>query len=290
MSTRWFGPRRLQPVSTDGYERIRIRPLSPTIGAEIEGIDLREPVDRATYFELRRALLAFKVIFLHDQDITPAQHVAFARLFGELEVHPFLPNREGFPEVIVFAKDENTKGYENTWHSDVTWRQEPSLGSVLRAREVPRVGGDTLFCDMHAAYEGLDDSLKATIDGLQAVHDFTRTFGSMLDAKTLAERQKEFPPALHPVVRTHPETGERAIYVNWPFTSHIVGMQRAESDRMLETLYRLADVPEYQCRFRWRKNSIAFWDNRAAQHYASSDYWPQVRVMERVTIVGDRPV
>src|SRR5262249_40136540 len=134
-------------------------------------------------------------IFFRDQDVTPAQHVAFARLFGELEVHPFLPYREGFPEVIVFAKNEQTRGYENNWHSDVTWRQEPSLGSVLRAVEVPGVGGDTLFCDMYAAYEGLSDQIRDAIDGLEATHDFTRTFRSMLDEKTLAEKQKEFPPA-----------------------------------------------------------------------------------------------
>jgi taurine dioxygenase len=176
------------------------------------------------------------------------------------------------------------------WHSDVTWRLQPSLGSVLRAREVPDPGGDTLFCDMYAAYDGLQDDVRASLHGLRAVHDFTKTFGRALDPDALAQKQKEYPPAEHPVVRTHPETGRKALYVNAAFTSHIVGMARDDSRRLLDLLYRQATVPEYQCRFRWRPDSIAFWDNRAVQHYAVSDYWPRRRVMERVTIIGDTPV
>jgi taurine dioxygenase len=190
----------------------------------------------------------------------------------------------------LLEKNEQVGGYENVWHSDVTWRLQPSLGSVLRAREVPDIGGDTLFSDMYAAYEGLDDSVRTSLDGLRAVHDFTYTFGRRLSAEALAEKQKEFPPAEHPVVRTHPETGRKALYVNAAFTSHVVGLSPAESEQLLDLLFRQATVPEYQCRFRWRADSIAFWDNRAAQHYATSDYWPRRRVMERVTIVGDTPV
>ncbi len=155
---------------------------------------------------------------------------------------------------------------------------------------MPDVGGDTLFCDMYAAYEGLDDDVRASLDGLRAVHDFTHTFGRLLDADALARKQKEFPPAEHPVVRTHPETGRKALYVNAAFTSHVVDLPRDESKQLLDLLYRQATVPEYQCRFHWRPDSIAFWDNRAVQHYAVSDYWPQHRVMERVTIIGDTPV
>jgi taurine dioxygenase len=287
------GPRRLRPTYDENerqpYRRIATVPLSPTVGAEISGVSLAEPIDAPTFDEIHRALLEYKVIFFRDQDITPEQHVAFARRFGALETHPFVPHREGHPEVMVLQKNDQIGGYENVWHSDVTWRLQPSLGSVLLAREVPAVGGDTLFCDMYAAYEGLSERLRTSLDGLRAVHDFTRTFGRMMSADELAKKQQEFPPAEHPVVRTHPETGRKGLYVNAAFTSHIVGMEPEEGDRLLERLYRQASVPEYQCRFRWRRHSIAFWDNRAVQHYAVSDYFPSRRLMERVTIVGDKP-
>ncbi len=288
-----YGPRPFlhdmrQGLEQVPYKRITLRSLSPTIGAEIGGVDLGD-LDDETFAEIERAHLDYKVVFFRDQDITTEQHLAFARRFGELEEHPFLPSKEGYAKIIRFAKDEDVKGVENAWHSDVTWREKPSLGSVLRAHEVPSVGGDTLFSDMVAAYQGLDDELKAKLEGLRAVHDFTRTFGLLLDPETLAEKQKEFPAVEHPVVRTHPVTGLKAIYVNAVFTSHIVGLEREEGDRLLRLLQRQAAVPEYQCRFRWEKNSIAFWDNRSLQHYAASDYWPQHRVMERVTIIGDRP-
>ena len=246
-------------------------------------------MDAATFAEIHRALLEYKVIFFPDQNITPEQHVTFARRFGTLETHPFVPHRDGHPEVMVLKKNDRMGGYENVWHSDVTWRLAPSLGSVLLAREVPAVGGDTLFCDMYAAYEGLDDDVRTALEGLRAVHDFTRTFGILLDKEELAKKQAEFPPAEHPVVRTHPETGRKGLYVNAAFTSHIVGMEPHESKRLLSLLYRQATVPEYQCRFRWRPYSVAFWDNRAVQHYANSDYYPQRRLMERVTIIGDTP-
>ena len=190
---------------------------------------------------------------------------------------------------MSFEKDEKVAGVENIWHSDVSWREVPSLGSVLRARAVPEVGGDTLWSDMEAAYQGLPDDLKERIDGLRAIHDFSQSFGFGLTPEQLEESRKKFPPAEHPVVRTHPRTGRKSIYVNGIFTSHVVGMEPEESDALLRRLFQEARVPEYQCRFRWEPNSIAFWDNRAVQHYASSDYWPQKRVMERVTVIGDRP-
>jgi taurine dioxygenase len=287
------GPRRLRPTYDEPerqpYSRISPEPMSPTVGAEIDGVSLSEGLDAETFDEIHRALLEYKVIFFRDQDITPEQHVAFARRFGALETHPFVPHRDGYPEVMVLEKSDKIGGYENVWHSDVTWRLEPSLGSVLLAREVPDVGGDTLFCDMYAAYEGLPEKVRTSLDGLHAVHDFARTFGRMMSAEELAKKRLEFPPAEHPVVRTHPETGRKGLYVNAAFTSHIAGMEPAESDRLLELLYRQATVPEYQCRFRWRLHSVAFWDNRAVQHYANSDYYPSRRVMERVTIVGDKP-
>jgi taurine dioxygenase len=208
-------------------------------------------------------------------------------------VHPFAPSKPGYPEVLAITHDREHPGRENTWHSDVTWRIEPSLGSVLRAVEVPPVGGDTLFADMYAAYEGLSDDVKAEIEGAIAMHDFGhfRT-GMRRQGKSEAEIEafnQAYPMVEHPVVRTHPETGRKALYVNAAFTQHIVGLEKDRSDALLRKLYAQAAIPEYQCRFHWETNSIAFWDNRASQHYAASDYWPAVRRMERVTVIGDRP-
>lgn len=229
------------------------------------------------------------MIFFRDRHLSPAQHVAFARRFGELQVHPFLSANAEHPELVRFEKGADTGGYENGWHSDVTWRAEPSLGAVLHAVSVPPTGGDTLFCDMAAVYDGLSDDTKARIDDLVAVHDFSRAFGHHLDDTAKAELREQYPVVEHPVVRTHPETGRKLVYVNRFFVSHILGMSEAQSIALIDELCRHADAPEYQCRFQWRNDSVAFWDNRAVQHYASSDYFPDVRIMERASIIGDRP-
>jgi taurine dioxygenase len=288
-----YGPRkhianqreRLDALHFDHFEAAL---QSPCMGAEIRGVDLSRPANPALLQELRTALVEFKVLFFRDQDVSAQQHSDFARQFGELETHPFLPAGET-PNVIRFAKDENTVGVENIWHSDVSWRLEPSLGSVLRAHEVPDIGGDTLWADMEAVYEGLPADIKERIEGLRAVHDFVHTFGLGLNDEERARKQEEFPPASHPIVRTHPETKRRGLYVNRIFTSHIEGVDREESEDLLDFLYREVEVPEYQVRFKWAANSIAFWDNRSTQHLAASDYWPQTRVMERITVIGDRP-
>jgi taurine dioxygenase len=272
---------------------LAVSPLTPTIGAEIAGIDLTHPLDGESKERVRALLLEWKVLFFRDQDITTEQHLDFARNFGALEVHPFAPHKPDYPEVLAITHDRDNKGRENTWHSDVTWRIEPSLGSVLRAVEVPSFGGDTLFADMYAAYEGLDGETRARIEGRKALHDFAHFRVAMrkrgLGEDAIAALNAQYPTVEHPVVRTHPETGRKALYVNAAFTQYIIGMERAESDSLLKHLYAQAAIPEYQCRFRWRANSIAFWDNRSSQHYAVSDYWPAVRRMERVTIIGDRP-
>ncbi len=266
-----------------------IRPVTPAIGAEIAGIHLAERCDPGTFAELDKAFMEHKVLFFRDQHVTTDQHVAFCRLFGELEIHPFAPSKPGHPEVLMVVANDKRKGNENTWHSDVTWRQEPSLGSMLRAVEIPPLGGDTLFANMELAYEALDDELRERLLDLTAIHDFTRVFGGRQPADELAELREKYPPAEHPVVRTHPVTGQRSLYVNAAFTDHIVGMDRAESDRLLAFLYRQASIPEYQCRLRWAPDTVALWDNRCVQHYAVSDYFPARRVMERVTVAGDRP-
>ena len=278
-----------QPSPNPDFQTIEVSPLSPTVGAEISGFRMDGDVPPEQVAELRRALVDWKVIFFRDQDVDVHEHVAFGRLFGELEVHPFAPAMEGHPEVLVIHNDERTKGGQNDWHSDVTWRQQPSLGSILRARIVPPVGGDTLFCDMNAAYRGLDAETREQIDGLHAIHCFDRVFGRKLSEEKRAEVLEKYPPARHPMVRTHPESGLKSLYVNNSFVSHIDGMDNPEGHRLLRRLYRQASTPEFQVRFRWQVDSVAFWDNRAVQHYAAFDYHPQQRRVERVTLVGDRP-
>ncbi|MGB0112876.1 MAG: TauD/TfdA family dioxygenase [Ilumatobacteraceae bacterium] len=272
---------------------ITVTPKSPTIGAEISGVDLAAECSDDDIALIRRALLDYKVLFFRDQDITTEQHLAFGRRFGELEVHPFAPHKPDHPEVLAITHNADREGRENRWHSDVTWRLQPSLGSILRCIESPDVGGDTLFADMYAAYDGLPQRVKDRVEGRVARHDFAH-FRQLLRARGvddagIAEMEATYPNPEHPVIRTHPETGRRGIYVNAAFTQEIVGMDPAESAELLSTLYAQATFPEYQVRFTWDANSIAFWDNRACQHYAVSDYWPKVRRVERVTIIGDTP-
>ncbi len=274
-------------------EAVTITPKSPTIGAEIAGIDLGTTVSDETIGVIRAALLDYKVLFFRDQDITTEQHLAFARRFGELEVHPFAVNKPDHPEVLAITHDEDRPGAENNWHSDVTWRVQPSLGSILRGVEIPAVGGDTLFADMYAAYDGLPERIKERVEGRTARHDFPNFRRSLrkrgASDDEIADLEKQYPNPEHPVIRTHPETGRRGIYVNRAFTQEIVGLDPDESTELLEILYAQAQHPEYQVRFTWAANSIAFWDNRSCQHYAVSDYWPNTRRVERVTICGDVP-
>jgi taurine dioxygenase len=289
-----YGPRRHVAAHRARLDALRFdhfepRLLSPCLGAEIRGVDLSTPLSPGLLKELETALVEYKVLFFRDQKISARQHADFAAGFGELEVHPFLPAGDA-AEVIRFAKDADVVGVENVWHSDVSWREQPSLGSVLRAHEVPEVGGDTLWADMEAVYEGLPDDLKTAIEGRRAIHDFMASFGLGLNEAERAKKRAEFPPASHPIVRTHPVSGRRCLYVNRIFTSHIEGMDREESDQLLDRLYREIEVPEYQVRFKWERDSLAFWDNRSTQHLAISDYWPQARVMERLTVIGDQPV
>jgi taurine dioxygenase len=271
------------------WQHFDVRQLAPTIGGEVSGLDLTRPLPDAVQADVRRALHEYKVIFFREQPLTPAQHVAFASGFGALETHPFIPPNREYPELARFEKSAEAAGYENSWHHDVTWRLEPSMGAVLHAISVPDLGGDTLFADMYAAYEGLDEATSARIDDLDAVHDYMRSFGHLVAADRRAEVRAQYPQVTHPVVCRHAATGRRHLYVNRNFVDHIVGLDPDESVELMDLLCRQADYPEYQCRFRWEPHSVAFWDNRAVQHYASSDYWPQVRVTERASIVGTRP-
>ena len=269
-----------------------VEPLTPAIGAEIVGLDLAA-VDRDVAHWVTDQLIAHKVLFFRDQTLDTDAHLNFARQFGALETHPVQP-KAGFPEVMVLHSDGDHPPQGTAyWHSDVTWRPEPSLGSVLYARAVPPVGGDTLFANMEAAYEGLDADTKVRIAGRFAIHEFEPLRRTLLaDGATperIASYEEKYPRVRHPIVRAHPTTGRPSLYVNCLFTMGIEGMPDDEAKPLLARLFAQASKPEYQCRFRWRENSGAFWDNRAAQHYAAADYFPAVRTMERVTIQGDRP-
>lgn len=270
----------------------KLHHLSPVIGTEVHGIDLAN-VDTETADWLSTLLVERKVLFFRDQDISKEAHISFARHFGELEVHPFIENDSGHPEIVRLENDKDRPPYINVWHSDVTWREEPSLGSILRARIVPEVGGDTLFANMEAAYDGLDDATRKEIDGLYAIHDNENFLNRMrmrgATEEEIEAKRAEFPAQRHPIVRTHPVSGRKSLYVNRAFTRRIEGMDTEASDALLQKLFLQAWIPDYQCRFRWAPNSFAFWDNRAAQHYAAADYYPEKRSMERVTIIGDRP-
>ncbi len=272
----------------DQQQRFTVSQMTPAIGAELSGISLADELSDETVAEIRQALLEYKVIFFRDQNLSQEELLIFARRFGDLEIHPATPKDQANPEILRIEHGPKSKGQENMWHSDVTWRAEPSLGSVLSAVEIPPVGGDTLFANMNLAYENLPEAIRQQITGMTAMHDIARVFARRLNKKP-EELHDKYPPEEHPVVRTHPETGLCALYVNAAFTSHIVGMDKNESDELLKRLYATAANPEIQCRFRWTKGAVAFWDNRASQHFAASDYFPARRVMERATIKGDRP-
>ena len=270
-----------------------IEPIGPTIGAEIHGLDLSRQIDQATADALEETLVGHKVIYARDQHITTAQHVAFGRLFGELEVHPFRPEGE-FPEIMVLDNHkDNPVLSTDVWHSDTTFRECPTKYSILRCLVMPETGGDTLWADMCAAYDGLSSAIKEMINDLDAVHDF-KNFRALFtdsdeDRERLREMEELYPNPIHPVVRTHPISGKKAIFVNPQFTLRINGLKADESDALLRLLYEQSHVPEYQFRLRWKPGTIVLWDNPSTQHYAANDYYPNRRTMERVAVVGDRP-
>jgi taurine dioxygenase len=270
------------------YEAITVQKLTPVIGAEIHGVDLSKPLDERTFKEIHDVLVDNGVIFFRDQHLTPEQQKAFGRLFGELVVHPAAPSLvEGHPEILVIHADESSKHVAGEeWHSDVSCDPTPPMGSVLYMHELPPVGGDTLFASMYAAYDALSEPIKRLLEPMTAIHDGEHVYRGRYGVK---DEGKVFPRAEHPVIRTHPVSGKKALFVNRGFTTKIVQLKRPESDALLQFLFRHVETPEFQCRFRWQVNSVAFWDNRCVQHHAMWDYYPQRRHGHRVTIKGDVP-
>jgi taurine dioxygenase len=270
-------------------ENLTVQRLTPKLGAEIRGVNL-DLIDEDGLRQVHDALIEHQVIFFRDQDISVDAQMRLGRWFGELVAHPNDPGLEGHPEVMIIHADESSKRVAGeSWHSDVSCDAEPPLGSILRIHTLPDTGGDTLFASMYAAYEALSPPMQHFLEGLTATHDGAPYYRSVNARIGRDDGGRTYPHAEHPVVRTHPESGRKALFVNKMFTTQINGLSRAESDALLRFLFEHAARPEFQLRFRWEKNSIAFWDNRCVQHRAMWDYWPHTRSGNRVTVAGDKP-
>eukprot|EP01037_Dinobryon_pediforme_P005622 gene5622-5681_t len=274
---------------------ITVEPLTPAIGAIISGIDLAQPLDAATRAAIHAALLDRQVIFFRDQDLTEEQQRDLAAGFGPLHIHPIYPRSDRVPEIMLLDTALNDLRDNALWHSDISFSETPSLGAVLLARKVPPLGGDTLWASATAAYDALPDTLKQFLGTLSATHDLAKSFpaerfGADPNATARLEAAKRAnPPVVHPVIRTHPETGHKAIFVSEGFTTGIVGMEQTMADPLLAMLFTHVTRPEFTVRWKWRVGDVAIWDNRPTQHYAVYDYGDAHRVMNRATITGDRP-
>ncbi len=271
--------------------RIRVSPFAPALGGEVRGVDLAQGLDEETYREIRAAFLRFGVLFFKEQsEIPPAVQVAIGRLFGELHVHPAAPQMPGYPELfVIHATRESKVANGEFWHSDVSCDEEPPLGTMLQIHVLPEIGGDTMFANMYAAYEALSAPMKRMLDGLTALHESEHIYRGRYADRGVDDRGRVYPQAIHPVVRTHPETGRKALFVNRTFTTRINELTQAESDKVLALLFEHGEHVDFQIRFRWQQHDVAFWDNRCVMHRAIWDYWPNERKGRRVTIKGERP-
>ena len=271
------------------YQRIRLEPIASALGAEVSGLDLSQPLDAESERELHDAWMEHQVLFFRDQEITPAQHKAFGSRFGELHVHAVLPSLrdQGHPEIVVLESGPRAPYVAERWHSDVTFERRPPLGSILRGAIIPDHGGDTMWASMYAAYEALSSTMQRLLSELRAVHDGGqfRAVATEAQKQELAKDEK----AVHPVIRTHPITKRKALFVNSSFTRKIEGMRSGESQALLAFLFEHITSPDFSCRFRWRANSMAMWDNPCTQHPVVADNLKAHRRMERVTIIGDEP-
>jgi len=275
---------------------LEIEPLSPAIGAVLRGVNLAEPASDDLVGDIRAALLKHQVIFFEGQDFTPTQQRDFAARFGDLHVHPLYDRDEGHPEIMIIDNHVDNPTDNNFWHTDVTFIDTPPMGSILAARQLPPVGGDTMWASMTAAYNALSKPMQTFLQGLEAVHDFSYAFTADGLAGSQAGREKyekavaANPPVTHPVIRSHPETGEPGIFVNSVFTRRIKGLRREESKALMAFLNNHIQQPEFVVRWRWRPGDVAFWDNRNTQHRAVDDFLPHRRIMTRATVLGDKPV
>jgi len=269
-----------------GYELIRVEPCTPCIGAEISGVDLTRPLPKAAIDEIKKALAEHQVIFFRGQCLDHETHKSFGSRFGELIIHSGVAGLPEHPEIVAIHADATSKyvAGEN-WHSDLTCNAEPPMGSILHLHTIPRTGGDTLFASMYAAYDALSPRMKVYLEDLTAVHDGEHVYRPIVNDPT-----KQFPCSSHPVVRTHPVTGRKSLFVNASYTLRLNEVPKAESDAVLAFLYQHCANPSFQVRFRWQPHSVAFWDNRCTQHLAVWDYYPQVRSGYRVTIKGEKPI
>jgi taurine dioxygenase len=272
-----------------------IRRVGVFLGAEVTGVDLSKPLDDATVRAISEAHAKFEVLVFPKQKISAQDLMRFGRYFGELSVHPFSTNAAENPELIVYDnKEGNPPAATDVWHTDETFRETPPMGTMLCSKIVPELGGDTMFCSMTAAYDSLSDRMQNFISGLEAVHDFKPFKALFAESeegwKKLRHFEEIYRPVVHPVVRLHPITGKKAVFVNPQFTLFIKGMEERESRALLDTLFRLTSIHEIQYRHRWEPDMLVFWDNRSTQHSAVHDYYPQRRLMERVTVKGDRPI
>ena len=270
-----------------------IKPIAGALGAEIGGVDLTANISPEVFTEIRRLLVEYGVIFFRDQDISHAQQKNIAAYFGPLQTHPAYETIKGFPEITVLESTPEKPTKIECWHSDMTFRQHPPLGTILRSKIIPPKGGDTMWACMATAYNGLSLPMQNMLEGLTAIHDFRHGFKeSLVEAggrERLANAVAENPPAEHPVIRVHPESGKKVIFVNSLFTTHIVGIPKNESEAILAFLYQHVTTAEYTCRFNWQSNCLAIWDNRSTQHKPINDYFPAHRQLERITIDGDKP-
>ena len=271
------------------YVTIHVDPVTPTIGAVVEGADLGN-LDDATWADIERAFAEHSVLFFRDQDLAPEPHKALGRRFGELHVHPAANTLEGHPNIMIIHADERSKFVAgNGWHTDVSCDEEPPMASILHLTTVPPQGGDTLFTSTTAAWDALSSAMKDFLWDKEAVHESVHVYAGRYGAKEVDSRDGVYPTSVHPIARTHAVTGRTALYVNRGFTTRIKGLNRAESAGILSLLYTHLESPDFQVRFRWEAGSVAIWDNRSTQHYAVWDYFPSVRYGHRVSIVGDRP-
>lgn len=274
-------------IRSVNWNYIKIEVIGTTIGAKVIGIDPTKEVPTEQINELKKAISIYKVIVIDNFELSPKQHINFSKSLGDIFTHPFLPS-SGEESLISFIRNKKNGGYENVWHSDLTWTENPGMYAILNCRTIPRYGGDTLFADMYSAYDVLDVGIKNRLEGLTACHDFVLSFKPFFSKEEIDKMEKIYKKVNHPIFPTHPITNKKFVYVNKNFTSKINGIDEKESSKLIEHLCSLASIPEVQYRHKWTYPQMVIWDNYSVQHYAVSDYWPYNRHVDRATVMGPK--